>query len=135
VAGNVERAVLDLFARLRGLPAGPLGDDTTPRMSAGAHRGRLLEQVHVVMGFRAASRSAGRYALRINGIIGEHLCCSRGPGRGWCTDHSGAQSYLNTVLYLYAATNPANCEDAQGDPEGTKAERHRISGQAGGRII
>jgi predicted Zn-dependent peptidase len=120
VAGNVEHeAVLDLFARaFEGFQRAPMErPDTPPRMSAGVHIvSKTLEQVHVVMGFPGLPHAAPeRYALFVlNDIIGgsmsSRLFQEVRERQGLVYSiHSGAQSYLDTgLLYLYAATDPAN---------------------------
>jgi predicted Zn-dependent peptidase len=120
VAGNVEHEhVLELFGRaFDGFHRAPVErPHRPPRMSAGVHIvGKTLEQVHVVMGFPGLPHAAPeRYALFVlNDIIGgsmsSRLFQEVRERQGLVYSiHSGSQSYLDTgLLYLYAATDPAN---------------------------
>jgi len=120
VAGNVEhQSVVDLFARaFGGFERAPVErTDGPPRMAAGVHIvNKPLEQVHVVMGYPGLPHAAPeRYALFVlNDIIGgsmsSRLFQEVRERQGLVYSiHSGAQGYLDTgLLYLYAATDPAN---------------------------
>ena len=120
VAGNVtHERVMQLFgAGFDGFGRTPVErTDTPPSLTPGVNIvHKQLEQVHVVMGFPGLRQSAPeRYALfLLNDVIGGSMSSRlfqevrERQGLVYAI-HSGAQAYLDTgVLYLYAATDPAN---------------------------
>ena len=120
VAGNVTHdQAVDLFgAGFNGFHRTPVErPHTTPALTAGVNIvHKQLEQVHVVMGFPGLRQSdPRRYALfLLNDIIGgsmsSRLFQEVRERQGLVYSiHSGVQAFLDTgVLYLYAASDPAN---------------------------
>ena len=120
VAGNVTHdRVVELFSTgFDGFSRAPLErSDEAPRMRAGVNIvHKLLEQVHLVMGFPGVSHAAPeRYALfLLNDIIGgsmsSRLFQEIRERQGLVYSiHSGVQAFRDTgTLYVYAATDPGN---------------------------
>ena len=120
VAGNVTHdRVVELFgAGFDGFSRAALErSDETPHMRAGANIvHKLLEQVHLVMGFPGVAHAAPeRYALfLLNDIIGgsmsSRLFQAIRERQGLVYSiHSGVQAFRDTgTLYVYAATDPGN---------------------------